>query len=99
MEFDQEDAVNWVWSTTDGLTQFIIKVEGDRLFFKLFNNLGGGVWRAWASAERLSRIMADYVQVKCLVELCGPSQNPIIVKIKLMETRHKKYLERKHGMV
>ena len=97
MGFDWKDAVNWVWSTKDGLTQFIIKVEGDMVLLKIFDRNGN--WTKWSRVDDLSRTMRGYRRVKSLVELCGPSQNPIIVKIKLMETRHKKYLEKKHGMV
>jgi len=95
MEFDWEDAVNWTWTTAGGI-KFRIRVEEDGVV-ALLVGCDNPCWSRWAEKDVVARYMSAYKRVEGSNDFCGPRQNPIIVKIKLMETRRKKYQERKQN--
>jgi len=97
MEFDWEDAVNWVWTTSGG-TKFRLRVDEDGVVAFRAEH-ANATWSRWAGKEVVARHLSSYERVAGSNNFFGPLQNPVVAKIRLMEARHKKYMGRKHGMV
>jgi hypothetical protein len=98
MEFDWEVAIQYIWRAKIGGIPFRLMVgEDDLVYLRLEKDTAR--WMPWTHKEIVALYMQNYVKVGYAVQFYGTPQNPVIVKIKTMGARHKKYLENKYGMV
>jgi hypothetical protein len=91
--FDWDEAAQWVWETSEG-TRFTIKTIDGVLYYQYWEGTTDTFYR-WGLLEGNEHLFKKYTKYKQLSPFFGPTIPAVIVKIRLMEERWKRFQEGK----